>query len=123
MKILVKFNNWAFAITAILYLTIYLGMIAQILLGPIQVISSLIILKGYYANLNVSQRRMMHIYWFAVVVSLTLIWYFNIYTNSHDASEGISLFAVPMTVAAYFIYILNKILKNHENTQEPNTAL
>ena len=68
-------NQIILLITIILYVTIYLGMILQILLGGIQIISALILFR-YWKQIPQKIKEYLNIYWVITIV-YGICWLFN----------------------------------------------
>lgn len=116
MKIIHNINTLATWATILLYISIFLGMYAQIVLGPLQLILATIVSIKYYKSLNKYHKNLVLYYWLAVVATLALagfVWS----TNFDNVPLTIGcLFIIPMSVACYFLYVTKKLNKylNHE---------
>ncbi|WP_405269288.1 hypothetical protein [Cellulophaga sp. Ld12] len=110
MKILHTINRWSFTITVLLYITIFGGLIAQFILGIIQVIIALYL--TYQMNKNGLVHKAIRTYWSYVIPYLLLLVIFsNSNINPNELLIWIYLAVIPMALAAYFVYI-TKTLKN-----------
>ncbi|WP_024479258.1 hypothetical protein [Cellulophaga baltica] len=110
MKILHTINRWSFIITVLLYITILGGLIAQFILGIIQVIIALYL--TYKMNKNGLVHKAIRTYWSYVIPYLLLLVIFsNSNINPNELLIWIYLAVIPMALAAYFVYI-TKTLKN-----------
>ncbi|WP_158974323.1 hypothetical protein [Cellulophaga sp. L1A9] len=110
MKILHTINTWSFTITVLLYITIFGGLIAQFILGIIQVIIALYI--TYQMNKNGVIQTSIRTYWSYVIPYLILLLIFsNSNLNPDELLVWIYLAVIPMALAGYFVYI-TKTLKN-----------
>jgi len=108
MKAIHFINIVATYITIGLYMFIFLGMIAQIILGPLQLLLAIIITIRYYKVLDQHNQILIMYYWFLVVVSLSIAaitW--SGYKNSITAI--IWVIVVPMLVACYFLYVTKSL--------------
>ncbi len=110
MKKLHQVNIFALIITLILYLTVYLGMYAQIILGPLQLIIALIISFKYYYKLNPKLKKSILIYWALAIVSLIIAYFSWTYYKPNDFIM-ITVFVIPMLIACYFAYLTFNITK------------
>ncbi|MHA7059649.1 hypothetical protein ACWGOQ_0020655 [Aquimarina sp. M1] len=111
MKTIHKINKWSFIITLLLYLTVYLGLLAQIPLGFIQFVLALFILTRW-KKLNPLSKRLISIYWL-LFISYWLAFYFL--NKSFEFVYGLIFYAViPMSIASYFVYTTFKINKYNE---------
>jgi hypothetical protein len=114
MKTLRKINTIAFHTTLVLYLTLYLGMLAQIPLGIIQVLSAIILtekmfLKSNYAKLHLT------IYWILAFTELTLLYLEQFHFPSSDDRIEFTLMAFfPTSIAIYFFIIMRKLTNEYE---------
>lgn len=107
MKLIYYINKFFLITTGVLYLTIILGLYAQVVLGGIQLISALLIFI-YWNKFTEKTKKMIYIYWSSVLVygSLWLIdW--NFLNDMILFIGGIIL--LPMSLAVYFFYILDSI--------------
>ncbi|WP_299246820.1 hypothetical protein [uncultured Aquimarina sp.] len=111
MKTIHNINKWSLIITLLLYLTIYLGLLAQIPLGFIQFVLALSIL-GHWKQLNSLSKKLILTYW-SLFVSYWLA--FAIMGNSLNDLWFIFYSIIPMSIASYFVYITYQIKKStHE---------
>ncbi|WP_299258021.1 hypothetical protein [uncultured Aquimarina sp.] len=112
MKTTHNINKWSFIITLLLYLTVYLGLLAQIPLGFIQFILALSILSRW-KELNPLSKKLISIYWF-LFISYWLAFY--LLNQSFENTYGLIFYAViPMGIASYFVYTTYQIKKEiHE---------
>lgn len=117
MKTLKAINTGTLLITAILYITVYYGLLFQIVLGFTQVISSLIIgLK--LKSMDVKNQKRLKGYWLLVLIYF-LLWFFPwkeiINTPNDTLLYIIGIILIPMSIAIYFCLILINIKTlNHE---------
>lgn len=88
-------------ITFVLFVTIYLGLFAELVLGCIQIISS-IILFFYRHRMSDKLNNQLYIYWFILFIYLLL--YLTKILN--DAFWIIGFCIIPMSIALYFFKIL-----------------
>ena len=110
MKILHTINTWSFTITVLLYITIFGGLMAQFILGIIQVIMALYL--TYQMNKNGKIHTAIRTYWSCVITYLILLFVFsNINIYPHELLVWIYLGVIPMVLAGYFVHI-TKTLKN-----------
>lgn len=113
MKLIHLINTFATCITLLGYiLFIYPGMLAQIILGPLQIILAIIISVKYFDLVKYENQKHLEKYWTAVVISLILI---VISYKNHAAFNNfkiVTVFVIPMLIACYFLYITNLINKN-----------
>ncbi|MBO0590504.1 hypothetical protein I2486_03705 [Cellulophaga sp. E16_2] len=110
MKILHTINTWSFTITVLLYITIFGGLMAQFILGIIQVIMALYL--TYQMNKNGKIHTAIRTYWSCVIPYLILLFVFsNINIYPHELLVWIYLGVIPMVLAGYFVHI-TKTLKN-----------
>ncbi len=105
INILYAINYGWFFITVVLYITIYLGLFAQVALGGIQVVSSLLIIY-YWSALEKKEKEKLINYWVIATVYLLLFWFldWNSFKGLFLAVLGIVI--VPIGIAIYFLTIL-----------------
>ncbi len=116
MKTLRQINNIAYYTTLLLFITFYLGIVAEILLGIIQVASAILLTYKTYQKLAYAKKQLI-IYWILAIIAILMMYYV---TKSYYMSDNmiISLFTYiifPMGVATYFKIICNKITFDYEN--------
>jgi len=97
-------NRVMILITAILYITIYLGMLFQIVLGIYQVMAAIMILFSFNSFLKKDKIRII-IYWFIVVV-FAIFWGLGWLDAGH---EIFPMAIYPMSIAIYFTFFLEKL--------------
>lgn len=114
IKVLYTINYVWFFITIALFITIYFGLLAEILLGAIQVISSLLVLF-YWKELQEKQKDKLRYYWIITGIYLTL-WLFDwgFLNDWFLFIVGIGL--IPMGIATYFLMILKSIRKEEKTS-------
>ncbi|MFC0604740.1 hypothetical protein [Winogradskyella pulchriflava] len=109
MTNLYKFNKIILIITLILYLTLILGLYAQIVLGAVQLLSAISITFLWEKFENRNKKQLM-IYWFVVII-YGIGWLIEINLNDF---WWLGIIIIPMSIAIYFVWILNN-LKNLNN--------
>jgi hypothetical protein len=104
MKNLYNINKWLIIVTLLLYLTLYLGMIFQIVLGTMQVLMSIYILTKYN-TLEKKTKSLFIIYLIATVTTLVLI------ASGLTLNNGLFMIhlIIPMLIAFFHLYITYKI--------------
>lgn len=123
MKTLRKINNIAFYTTLILFITVYLGMLAQIPLGIIQVISAIIITYKMFLKSDYAKKHLT-IYWIFTLTELYLFYLEQYhYQSSNDFIELLLMVFFPMAIAIYFKIIMNHITKKYENARKSNLII
>lgn len=114
MKTLKKINKIALCTTLLLFLTVYLGMLAQIPLGIIQVISAIYLTVKVYNKSDYAKRNL-SIYWIVTLSELALFYVQHYYfPTSNDAIEWSLMVVFPMSIAIYFYIIMRKIVGEYE---------
>jgi hypothetical protein len=120
MKNLHLINKIATIITLLLYLTISGGMLAQLILGPAQLIMAFIIMVRFYRTISHSLKWLLIIYWLLAIsdlICLVLILQNPVYSDIlYMGLTNVIAFPVAMCIAAYFVYVTYKI-KKHLNIQ------
>lgn len=109
MKNLFNINKWCVIITLILYLTIIGGLIAQILLGIIQIIMSLEIAINYKYLIK-KTKKLFLLYLFLTVLAIAITCYFYFYLMN-DAIILIYFSIASLALALFHLYITYR-LKN-----------
>ncbi|WP_282044202.1 hypothetical protein [Winogradskyella flava] len=107
MKVLYQFNKIVLIITLILYVTIFLGLYAQIVLGGIQILSAIGITFLWNRFENKYKKQLL-IYWL-VTLSYGIGWLLEIDLN--DSWWILAIIIIPMSIAIYFVWLLSN-LKN-----------
>ncbi|WCO00987.1 hypothetical protein [Psychroserpens ponticola] len=110
MKKLYLINKVSLIITFVLYLTIFLGMYAQMVLGALQIISALI-LFFFWKQLSKNSKEKLYIYW-TIVTIYGLCWLMDWKGYNEYFTIVFGIMIVPMSIATYFVYIL-KSIKNY----------
>lgn len=117
MKTLRKINKIALFTTLVLFLTVYLGLLAQIPLGIIQVVSAIYLTIKTYNKSDYAKKHLSN-YWIVTIVELTLLYLQNhYYQTSNDAIEWSLMMIFPMSIAIYFYIIMKKIVEEYEYTK------
>ncbi|MDQ6471962.1 hypothetical protein RB619_15025 [Flavobacterium sp. LHD-80] len=120
MKTLKKINKIALLTTLVLFLTVYLGMLAQIPLGIIQVISAIYLTIETYHKSDYAKKHL-SIYWIVAISELVLFFIKNYYFPiTNDAIEWSLMVFFPMSIAIYFYMIMRKIVAEFEYGSETN---
>ena len=111
MKTLEKINKIALFTTLILFLTVYLGLLAQIPLGIIQVVSAIYLTIKTYNKSDYAKKHLSN-YWIVTIVELSLLYLqSHYYQTSNDAIEWSLMLIFPMSIAIYFYIIMKKIVE------------
>lgn len=117
MKALKIINTGILIITLLLYITIYYGLYSQIILGIVQVITSLI-LGINYNKLDLLIQTKLKRYWVFVMLYFScwlLPWNRIINDTNGIILTAIGIVIIPMALAIYFQIILTSIKHlNHE---------
>lgn len=104
MNKLYQFNKICLIVTGILYLTIVLGLYAQVVLGVIQILSALG-LTFFWSKFLSKHKKQFTLYWVSVL-AYGLGWHFKIDLNN---LWWIGIILIPMSIAFYFVWFLNNI--------------
>ena len=99
-------NKIFFFTTLVLYFTLYLGMIFQIVLGVTQILLAIFLLINF-SKLNKTTKNRIKSYWIFVLIS-TIAMYFN-HKYGNDIGNFIFIFLIPMLIATYFYYLTANI--------------
>ncbi|WP_378177963.1 hypothetical protein [Aquimarina sp. SS2-1] len=115
MKTIHNINKWSFIITLLLYATVYFGLLAQILLGFIQVVLAIIVSLNW-KNLNRKVKHLLFIYW-GLIPTYGALWLTNAFNTNNDIILILLFCLIPMSIAAYFVYITYEIKKYQQMTK------
>ncbi len=110
MKLIYYINKIILLLTAVLYMTIFYGLYAQIVLGLVQVISSIILLF-FWKTIKEKQKNKIYIYW-AIIIVYGSCWLMGLENNFNTFMWILGLIIIPLTIAVYFFTILNQINNN-----------
>ena len=114
MKILYVINKTILIITALLYLTIYLGLYAQIILGVIQVFSSLTLLF-FWKHILKKHKNKVYMYWI-IIILYGLAWLIDLKSIESTFFFILTIIIIPMSIAIGFVVLLNRIKNNNLNS-------
>lgn len=109
INIPVYLNRFIMGATGMLYLTVFLGLYAQILLGGFQLITALILLF-FLSKFSEKQKKMLSIYW-GIVLAYGLLWMTDTFSNWNDIPIVFVLIIIPLSIAVYFTVILESLKK------------
>lgn len=107
MKTLYNINKVIFIITLALYVTVIYGAFAQMFLGAIQVISAAILFLSW-KNFNSKTKEYLNIYW-VIITLYGICWLFKWESFNDTFILVFGVMILPMSIAGYFLYILNSI--------------
>lgn len=108
INIPVYINRFLIATTGVLYLTIFLGLFAQIVLGAFQVLTGFVLLF-FLDKMHEKGRKGLINYWISVLIYGAV--YLLIGFDDLDDFWVIMYILIPLTIAGYFTYVLES-LKN-----------
>ncbi|KOS07636.1 hypothetical protein AM493_17495 [Flavobacterium akiainvivens] len=109
MKYIHYINFFALGITLLLYVTLFLGMFAQLILGSLQLLLAAIITIAYYEKLNERCKKLLLRYWaFALAAVFIALVTWLAYEDNTTATV-LFIFVIPMCVACYFVYVTSCI--------------
>ena len=115
MKTIRNINIFAFIITLILYITVYYGLLAQIVLGVVQIILYFVILTQFQKFDN-RIKSLLTAYGISTLIYL-LLFFLNIRTpfiNENIIVLVVFIIVIPMLIGGLHLYITCQI-KNHKN--------
>ncbi|WP_055726141.1 hypothetical protein [Flavobacterium chungangense] len=114
MKLLLMINKIALFTTLTLLIIIYFGLLAQIVLGIIQVISAICLTIKMYYKSDYAKRHLSN-YWIVTIAELGLCYlqYYHFQT-SNDAIVWSVILIFPISIAIYFYIIMKKIVEEYE---------
>ena len=108
-----KINKYVFITTLILYLTVYFGMLFQMVLGVTQLATAIYVTYSFYKALQKENRKWLVIYWVTVVVDLAVAFFMG---QIWQPSAAIFVFLFPMIIAGLFLKLLSNI--RHEINEQ-----
>lgn len=108
-------NRIVLALTLLLYITVILGLYAQVVLGAVQILF-FIILVICNNKINEKQSRNLLRYFVMVVLYFFALYFIreNHLDIKHEAVFIIGLIIIPLTLAGFFTYIVEEIRKSYE---------
>lgn len=103
-----EINRAMYIITLLLYLACTPGMLFQIILGIIQVVSAIYLTINFYKIASYFLRKLIVSYWLlATIILITILIHKDIFSIT-----GIILtFVSPMLIATLFMYLIYKLRK------------
>ena len=99
-------NRVIFSITGVLYLTIFLGLYTQVILGVYQVLIAITLLF-FIKRMSIKNRNRLTIYWVLVLV-YGLFWLEGNFSR-YDILSIFVLIIIPLSLAGYFTFILESL--------------
>ncbi|WP_047545243.1 hypothetical protein [Psychroserpens sp. Hel_I_66] len=110
MNALYNINKVLFIITLVLYLTVVFGMVSQVILGGFQIITALILFLSW-KKLSAKTKKKLSLYWIIIII-YGICWIF--WLHKWDSFNEIlitiiTIMVIPMSIAGYFIYIIDPI--------------
>jgi len=112
MKTVYNINKWIFIITCVLYLTFYLGLLAQIVLGITQLLLALFLLI-YWKSFTPNHKTHLLLYW-TIILIYGLICLTEVYTFFKPIGSVLFFTLLPMLIAGYFVYVTQQIQGDFE---------
>ncbi|MFY7672569.1 hypothetical protein ACOSP6_15915 [Tenacibaculum sp. MEBiC06402] len=95
-------NRVIFALTLMLYVTVILGVYAQVVLGAYHLLVGFILLF-FLKKLSLKPKNGILIYWFVVSIYFVITYTLNKVAKDFPV---INFMIIPMLIASYFTYIL-----------------
>lgn len=115
MKPLHKINTWAVAVTLLLFVIPWFGLLAMIPLGIIQLLIAAGISITFYRQLDNKQQKLINYYWLFVIIdfiSIATVYFYNGYFNDFYC---LSLFILPGCIA-FTLFIPPILLQDTSTT-------
>ncbi|MFY0603208.1 MAG: hypothetical protein JXQ93_04615 [Flavobacteriaceae bacterium] len=109
IKIIQGVNKVVFFLTLGLFITIYLGFLAEIVLGIVQVLTSLLLII-FWKHFSKNVKEKLITYWVVTGMYLSL-WLFDWSSVNESLIIIFGIGIVPMGIALYFLSILSEIRK------------
>ncbi len=113
INIILRVNQISYIITSLLFIIFVLGLIAEMYLGILQIISSLLILL-FWKHLSRKLKNRTYYYWIAVLVYIAgfyLVAKLNLFSD-FDAIGIVMLVFIPMSIGMYLLLHLSSIKKS-----------
>lgn len=113
INIILRVNQVSYIITWGLFITIIYGFLAEIYLGFLQIISSLLLLL-FWKHLSPELKKGTYYYWIAVTIyfiSFYLMTEFDLFSNSYGLGI-IGILFIPMLIGLYLLLHLSSIKKS-----------
>lgn len=107
MKNLYYLNKFVLITTLVFYLTIFLGLYAQIALGAVQLLSALILFL-YWKVFSKKTKKQLYIYWL-IVALYGVLCLFDWKNINNGFIIILGFIVIPMLIAGYFFYIINSV--------------
>ena len=114
IKVLHQINKGVFFLTLGLFITIYLGFLTEILLGTVQVLTSLILIF-YWKQFSPNVREKLIMYWCLTGVYL-LLWFIDWKFLNDWIIYIVGVGLIPMGIAVYFLNLLSVIRKESQQS-------
>lgn len=111
MKILYSVNKAVLIITILLYLTIYLGLYAQIVLGVVQVLSSFLLLF-FWKSISKNNKNKLYMYWI-IIILYGLGWFIDWESLKSLFFFIFTVIIIPVGIAIAFVILLNRIKNDY----------
>ncbi len=111
MKTIHQVNFGFFIFTLVLYLTIYLGLLAQVVLGVLQLSIGLYLISYKYREIPSEHQVQLKIYWVITTVYLVSLFFLNVFNFQSNTFWVLYLMIAPMAIATYFTTVLYKLQK------------
>lgn len=109
INILKKLNRALIVATIVMYVTIYFGLLIQIVLGAYQLLLAFVLLF-FMKSFSKKGKNKLLIYW-AVVLLYGTVWLFNIDVGLEAYLGVIFYIILPMIIALYFSFFLESLDK------------
>ena len=117
MKSILIINKIALFTTLTLFIIIYFGLLAQIPLGIIQIMSAIYLTLKTYRK-SVYAKKHLSNYWIITITELILVyWLFYKSQKTYDAVQWLIMLIFPMSIAIYFYITMKKIVQEYETTK------
>ena len=110
------------SITLILYTTVIYGMLAQVVLGGIQILSSFLLLF-YWKNIWEHDKKHVYYYWLLVLTFFLSVVIMASFDGFHESLSVFGLIIIPMSIGLYFMYILYRLNSKFKRDSLNNQVL
>lgn len=112
INILKKLNRALIVTTIVMYVTIYLGLLVQVILGAYQLLIAFVLLF-FMKNFSKKSKNKLMVYWL-VVLLYGMVWLIGVDINLASYLWVILYIILPMIIALYFSFFLESLDKKEK---------
>ena len=108
-KIIHTINKGVFFLTLVLFITIYIGFLMELLLGATQLLSSLILIF-YWKQFSIKVKQKLALYWISTLIYGSM-WFLDWKFLDDWMIYIVGIGVIPLGIATYFLTILSAVKK------------